>query len=68
MVKVKKECEGKYIAFNDETGACVDIIEIYQYNQCGECKLRYKIDYQGNTKIILPTLVEARSYARKLTR
>ena len=68
MVKIEKEYEGKYIAFNDKTGECADIVRIYEYNAYGKDKVRYRVDFKGITKLSLVTLTEAKSYARKLVK
>ena len=68
MIRINKEYEGKYIAFNDKNGECADIIRIYEYNPLGKNKVRYRVDYQGSTKLSMVTLTEAKSYARKLVK
>ena len=68
MIKIQKEYDGKYIAFNDKTYACADIIRVYEYNPLGRDKVRYRVDYQGCTKLSMATLTEAKSYARKLVK
>ena len=68
MVKIEKEYEGKYYVYNNKTGACADIVRIYEYNPLGKDKTRYRVDYQGGTKLSMVTLNEAKSYARKLVK
>lgn len=68
MIRIDKECEGRYIAFNDKNGKCADIIGVFEYNPLGRDKVRYRVDYQGNTKLSMITLTEAKSYARKLVK
>ena len=67
MIRIEKEYEGKYIAFNDKTGACVDIVRINEYS-FGKSRVRYRVDYKGSTKLSMVTLTEAKSYARKLVK
>jgi len=66
MIRIEKEYEGKYIAFNDKTGACADISRINEYGGSG--KVRYRVDFRGCTKLSMVTLTEAKSYARKLVK
>ena len=47
MIRIDKEYEGKYYAFNDNTGASADIIRVYEHNPLGKDKVRYRVDYQG---------------------
>ena len=68
MIRIDKECEGRYIAFNDKNGECADIIRVYEYNPLGKDKVRYRVDYQGCTKLSVATLTEAKSCARKLVK
>ena len=69
MIKIQKEYDGKYIAFNDKTYACADIIRIDGgYSAYGRSKVQYRVDYQGCTKLSMVTLTEAKSYARKLVK
>ena len=68
MIRIDKEYEGKYYAFNDKTGASADIIRVYEHNPLGKDKVRYRVDYQGCTKLSMVTLTEAKSYARKLVK
>ena len=68
MIRIDKEYEGKYYAFNDKTGDVSDIIRVYEYNPLGKDKVRYKVDYKGCTKLSMATLTEAKSYARKLVK
>lgn len=68
MIRIDKECEGRYIAFNDKNGKCADIIGVSEYNPLGKNKVRYRVDYQGSTKLSMVTLTEAKSYARKLVK
>ena len=65
MIRIEKEYEGKYIAFNDKTGACADITRINEY---GSSKVRYRVDFRGYTRLSMVTLTEAKSYARKLVK
>ena len=68
MIRIDKEYEGKYIAFNDKNGDCADIIRVCEYNPLGKDKVRYRVDYQGCTKLSMVTLTEAKTYARKLVK
>ena len=66
MVEIYKETEGQYVAFNDKNGKSAYIIRIYEYNPLGRDLIRYRVDYQGRTKLSMATLTEAKSFARKL--
>lgn len=66
MIRIYKESEGEYIAFNEKNLKRADIVRIYEYNPLGKDLIRYRVDYQGYTKLTMVTLTEAKSFARKL--
>lgn len=67
MIRIEKDYEGKYTAFNDKTGVCADIVRISEYS-FGKTKVRYRVDFEGSTKLSMVNLAEAKSYARKLVK
>ena len=68
MIRIDKECERRYVVFNDKNGKCADIVGVSEYNPLGRDKVRYRVDFQGSTKLSMVTLTEAKSYARKLVK
>ena len=68
MIRIQEESKGRYVVFNDKTFKCADIVQIDEYNPMGKSKVRYRVDYEGSTKLSMVTLTEAKSYARKLVK